>query len=108
MYPEQSKHAHSHRCWHWYDSSDHAGGGEMRSVVSLVNALIEKYAFDGQRIYVAGMSAGAGLASLLAVHYPERFAAVGLPFGTGHSAKRIPASPPWTSCAGARAMILRH
>ncbi len=28
VYPEQSKHAHAHRCWHWYDDRDSAGHGE--------------------------------------------------------------------------------
>ncbi|WP_206957168.1 extracellular catalytic domain type 1 short-chain-length polyhydroxyalkanoate depolymerase [Trinickia acidisoli] len=77
VYPEQSKHAHAHRCWHWYDDRE-AGLGEARAVVSLVDALIEHQGFDPERVYLAGVSAGAGLASLLALHYPERFAAVAL------------------------------
>jgi poly(hydroxyalkanoate) depolymerase family esterase len=89
VYPEQSKHAHSHRCWHWYDDTDRAGRGEARSVVSLVDALIETYGFDPERVYVAGISAGAGLTSLLALHFPEHFAAVALhsgpAFGEAHS-----------------------
>jgi poly(hydroxyalkanoate) depolymerase family esterase len=89
VYPEQSKHAHAHRCWHWYDDRDSAGRGEARAVVSLVDALVDLHGFDAQRVYVAGVSAGAGLASLLAMHFPERFAAVGLhsapAFGEAHS-----------------------
>jgi poly(hydroxyalkanoate) depolymerase family esterase len=81
VYPEQSKHVHAHRCWHWYDSGDTAGGAEARAVVSLVDALVAEHGFDGERVYVAGLSAGAGLASLLAVRYPERFAAVALHSG---------------------------
>lgn len=81
VYPEQSRHAHAHRCWHWYDDRDTAGRGEARAVVSLVDALVEAYGFDAQRVYVAGLSAGAGLASLLALHWPERFAAVALHSG---------------------------
>jgi poly(hydroxyalkanoate) depolymerase family esterase len=81
VYPEQSKHVHSHRCWHWYDSGDSAGGAEARAVVSLVDALVAQHGFDGERVYVAGISAGAGLTALLALHYPERFAAVALHSG---------------------------
>jgi poly(hydroxyalkanoate) depolymerase family esterase len=80
-YPEQSKHVHAHRCWHWYDLSEHAGGAEARAVVSLVDSLVATYEFDGERVFLAGLSAGAGLASLLAVHYPQRFAAVALHSG---------------------------
>lgn len=89
VYPEQSKHAHAHRCWHWYDDHDAAGRGEARAVASLVDALVEEYGFDAERVYLAGLSAGAGLASLLAMHLPDRFAAVGLhsapAFGEAHS-----------------------
>ncbi|HVW53966.1 MULTISPECIES: PHB depolymerase family esterase [unclassified Trinickia] len=78
VYPEQSKHAHAHRCWHWYDDRDTAGLGEARAIVSLVDSLIEHQGVDPERVYLVGLSAGAGLASLLALHYPERFAAVAL------------------------------
>jgi poly(hydroxyalkanoate) depolymerase family esterase len=78
VYPEQSSHAHAHRCWHWYDDRDTAGRGEARAVVSLVDALIDRYGFDAERIYAVGLSAGGGLASLLALHWPDRFAAVAL------------------------------
>lgn len=78
VYPEQSKHAHAHRCWHWYDDRETAGLGEARAVVSLVESLIAHHGIDPERVYLAGLSAGAGLASLLALHYPDRFAAVAL------------------------------
>lgn len=78
VYPEQSKHAHAHRCWHWYDDRDTAGLGEARAVLSLVDSLVEHHGVDPERVYLAGLSAGAGLASLLALNYPDRFAAVAL------------------------------
>lgn len=89
VYPEQPEHVHSHGCWHWYDARGQAGGGEADAVVSLVDTLVDEYGFDGSRVYVAGMSAGAGLAALLAVRAPRRFAAVALHsgpvFGEAHS-----------------------
>ncbi|WP_206995891.1 extracellular catalytic domain type 1 short-chain-length polyhydroxyalkanoate depolymerase [Trinickia mobilis] len=89
VYPEQSKHIHAHRCWHWYDDREHAGRGEARAVASLVDALVAEHGFDAESVYVAGLSAGAGLTSLLALHHPDRFAAVALHsgpvFGDAHS-----------------------
>jgi poly(hydroxyalkanoate) depolymerase family esterase len=81
LYPEQSKHDHPHRCWRWYDDSSAGGGGEAASVVSLVQAVVAQHRLDGERVYLAGMSAGAGLAAVLAVRYPSVFAAVGLHSG---------------------------
>jgi poly(hydroxyalkanoate) depolymerase family esterase len=81
VYPEQSERAHPHQCWHWYDARDAAGGGEAASVVSLVDALVEEHGFDRSRVYLAGLSAGAGLAMLLAVRSPSRFAAIALHSG---------------------------
>jgi poly(hydroxyalkanoate) depolymerase family esterase len=90
LYPEQSKHDHAHRCWRWYDTSAGAGGGEAASIVSLVDATVREHGLDDERVYVAGMSAGAGMASLLAVRYPGVFAAValhsGVVFGDARSA----------------------
>ncbi|KVP24974.1 PHB depolymerase family esterase [Burkholderia ubonensis] len=81
LYPEQSPRAHSHGCWHWYEDTDRAGRGEAHAVASLVDALVDARGFDASRVYVAGLSAGAGLASLLALHFPDRFAAIALHSG---------------------------
>ncbi|RKU03493.1 esterase [Burkholderia sp. Nafp2/4-1b] len=81
LYPEQSQRAHAHGCWHWYEDTDRAGRGEADAVASLVDALVDEHGFDASRVYVAGLSAGAGLATLLALHHPEHFAAVALHSG---------------------------
>ncbi|VXB81455.1 Esterase, PHB depolymerase family [Burkholderia sp. 8Y] len=81
LYPEQSKHDHPHRCWNWYDDSTSGGGGEAASIVSLIRAMLAEHQFDAERVYLAGMSAGAGLSALLAIRYPDLFAAVGLHSG---------------------------
>jgi poly(hydroxyalkanoate) depolymerase family esterase len=90
LYPEQSRLSHAHRCWHWYDRSERAGDQEARAIVSLVEAVIAREDIDPTRVYVAGMSAGGGMATLLALRYPHLFAAVavhsGPVFGDAHSA----------------------
>lgn len=89
LYPEQSSRAHLHGCWHWYERPESAGAGEVRGIVDLVDDVTQRYGFDKQSVYVAGLSAGAGLAGWLALHYPDRFAAVALhsgpAFGEAHS-----------------------
>jgi poly(hydroxyalkanoate) depolymerase family esterase len=81
LYPEQSNHAHPHRCWRWYNSSPEAGGAEAVAIAALVRATLAEHDLDASRVYVAGLSAGAGMATLLAVRYPDLFAALGVHSG---------------------------
>ncbi|WP_309680220.1 PHB depolymerase family esterase [Polaromonas sp.] len=78
LYPQQSGTADAHRCWHWYQRSTQQGLGEVRQIAQLVAQLQGRHALDASRTYVAGLSAGAALAGLLALHHPGLFAAAGL------------------------------
>lgn len=78
LLPEQAKTAHPHRCWHWHDNPAH---GEAPAVASLIAAIVDEHGFDRERVYLAGISAGAGLAAVLGAHYPTLFAALGLHSG---------------------------
>jgi poly(hydroxyalkanoate) depolymerase family esterase len=89
IYPQQSVSAHPHRCWKWYDRATQEGGGDVGLIVGIVDKVRARYLIDGARIYIAGISAGAGMANIMALNHPEIFAAVGLHsgplFGAGHS-----------------------
>ncbi|HEV3429736.1 MAG TPA: PHB depolymerase family esterase [Paraburkholderia sp.] len=78
LLPEQAKTAHAQGCWHWHDDP---GNTEAPAVASLIAAIVGEYGFDAQRIYLAGISAGAGLAAALAITDPQLFAAIGLHSG---------------------------
>ncbi|MDN7702431.1 PHB depolymerase family esterase [Burkholderia semiarida] len=96
LFPEQAKTAHAHRCWHWHGDATQS---EAAAVASLVDAIVNRHGFDRDRIYVAGLSAGAGLAAALALRYPDRFAAVGLHSG--------PAIAPPSSTMAAMSLMRR-
>nr|WP_315221836.1 PHB depolymerase family esterase [uncultured Duganella sp.] len=89
LYPQQSVSAHAQRCWKWYDRATQEGGGEVPMIVGMVNKVMTEYAIDRSRIYIAGISAGAGMANIVALNHPRLFAAVGMHsgpvFGAGHS-----------------------
>jgi poly(3-hydroxybutyrate) depolymerase len=51
------------------------------AILSLIKAALAEHDLDSERVYLAGMSAGAGLAAMLAIEYPDMFAAVGLHSG---------------------------
>ncbi len=90
LYPQQSAASDSHRCWHWYKRSTLQGAGDARLVAEMLAHVQLKHALDRSRTYVAGLSAGAALATIVALRYPEMVAAVGLHsapvFGSSDSA----------------------
>jgi poly(hydroxyalkanoate) depolymerase family esterase len=89
LYPQQSLATHPHRCWKWYDRDTQQGGGDVRLLMGMLAKVIDNYAIDRQRIYVSGISAGAGMAQILALNHPGVFAGLGVHsgpmFGAGHS-----------------------
>jgi poly(hydroxyalkanoate) depolymerase family esterase len=88
LYPEQSTGAQAQRCWRWYDRATQHGGGDTAVLAALIAAVCEQHGIDRRRIYACGLSAGAGMAAILALNHPELIAAVGLHsgpvFGAGH------------------------
>ncbi|WP_426212049.1 extracellular catalytic domain type 1 short-chain-length polyhydroxyalkanoate depolymerase [Massilia sp. TWP1-3-3] len=89
LYPQQSVSAHPHRCWKWYDRATQHGGGDVSLIVGIVNKVAGTYPIDRARIYICGISAGAGMANIVALNHPDLFAALGMHsgplFGAGHS-----------------------
>ena len=89
LYPQQSVSAHAQRCWKWYDRATQEGGGDVPMIVGMVNKVMTEYPIDRRRVYIAGISAGAGMANIVALNHPRLFAAVGMHsgpvFGAGHS-----------------------
>ena len=89
LYPQQSAAADSHRCWHWYRRATQQGQGDVGLIAEMVSQVQRKHGFDATRTYVAGLSAGAGLAAILALRHPQLIAAAGLHsapvFGTADS-----------------------
>ncbi|MFP3799564.1 PHB depolymerase family esterase [Paraburkholderia sp. SIMBA_027] len=83
LLPEQAVTANAQRCWHWHGDPAQT---EAPAVASLVAAIVREHGFDAARVYLAGMSAGAGLAANLAIRHPALFAAVGLHSGPAFGA----------------------
>jgi poly(hydroxyalkanoate) depolymerase family esterase len=89
LYPQQSSTADAHRCWHWYKRATQQGEGDIAVIAAMVAQVQQKHGLDTSRTYVAGLSAGAALAAIVALRHPGLFAAVGMHsapvFGTTHS-----------------------
>ena len=89
LYPEQSAGASTSRCWNWFRPQDQVReGGEPALIAAMVRAVMDEQPVDAQRVYVAGLSAGAAMAVVLGETWPDLFAAVGahsgLPFAAAH------------------------
>ena len=88
LYPEQPVSVHAQRCWRWFDRSTQQGAGDTGVLAALIHTVCERHGIDRRRIYACGLSAGAGMAAILALNHPELIAAVGLHsgpvFGAGH------------------------
>jgi poly(hydroxyalkanoate) depolymerase family esterase len=85
-YPAQSANANGSNCWNWFNVSDQARDqGEPSLVAGITREVASKYPVDEQRIFVAGLSAGAAMAVILGATYPDLYAGVGahsgLPYG---------------------------
>ncbi|WP_434642108.1 extracellular catalytic domain type 1 short-chain-length polyhydroxyalkanoate depolymerase [Achromobacter piechaudii] len=90
LYPQQSMTRQVQRCWRWFQPDDAHGGAEADLIAALIRSEVARHGLDPERVYVAGLSAGAGMAALVALRHPSLIAAVamhsGPVVGDAHSA----------------------
>ena len=86
LWPEQDRLANAQGCWNWFDTRTGGAYKEAASIVSAIDDVCARHGADPARVAVAGLSAGASLAALLATRYPEHFQAVAMHSGIGPGA----------------------
>ena len=91
LYPQQDRMVNAQACWNWYDTKSGAAYSEAALIMAAVDQVCLQYPADAERIAVAGLSAGASMAALLAWRYSDRFKAVimhsGVALGSADSAR---------------------
>src|SRR5258708_8019921 len=87
LYPEQRRLANAFRCWNWFDSSAQRAGGEAALIAGMVREVTATYGVDPARVYIAGLSAGGAMTSIMASCYGHLFAACAV-----HSGLMYPAA----------------
>ena len=86
LYPEQDLAANPQGCWNWYDTRSHRAEAEAATLIAAIDQACLLYPVDRDAVAVAGLSAGASMAALLAVRWPERFCAVAMHAGVAPGA----------------------
>ena len=81
LWPEQDRMANAQGCWNWFETRSRRAYSEAASVIAAIDQVCALFGADSNRVAVAGLSAGASLAGLLATRYPERFKAVAMHSG---------------------------
>jgi poly(hydroxyalkanoate) depolymerase family esterase len=90
VYPQQTPTYSSSLCWNWFTpSNQRRDHGEPASIAGIVQTIVQhtsQWTIDTNRIYVAGISAGAAMAVILGATYPDIFAAIGVHSGVEYQA----------------------
>lgn len=76
LYPEQDRLSNANGCWNWFDTRSGKAQAEASLVLQAIDQACTLYGADPARVAVAGLSAGASLAALLATRHPSRVQAV--------------------------------
>ncbi len=83
LYPEQDRLSNIQSCWNWFDTRAGRAQREIASIHAVIDKVCATSPIDKASLVVAGLSAGASMAAMVALDQPERFLAVAMHSGVG-------------------------
>jgi poly(hydroxyalkanoate) depolymerase family esterase len=81
LYPEQDRLSNMQGCWNWFQTRTGQAQEESDAILKAIDQVAKTHPVDVRRVALAGLSAGAGMAALLATREPQRFRAVAMHSG---------------------------
>lgn len=77
-------------CWNWFlDKNQHREKGHPKVIYTIINHVKNTYSIDSSKVYAVGLSAGASLACILGVTYPDVFSGIGVCSGLAYNAANV-------------------
>lgn len=84
-YPAQTRTSNVSSCWNWFEEAHQLrDAGEPAILAGLTRKLVAEFAMDRDRVFVAGLSAGAAMAVIMGRTYPDLFRGVGVHSGLAY------------------------
>lgn len=93
LYPEQDRVANAQGCWNWFERRSGKADAEVATIMAAIDQACLLHGADRSRIAIAGLSAGASMAALVASRNAGRFKAVAMHSGVAPGA----AMSAWTA-----------
>ncbi len=86
LYPQQDRISSAQACWNWFATATGQAQREAESITGMIDQACRTERIDPGKLAIAGFSAGACMAALLAARHPDRFRAIAMHSGVAPGA----------------------